>query len=258
MNDKIMDIHGHIPPKGHPASIHDMIASMRKNHIAKMFISSLGRDSWPAYPSAQEIRAANEDALAACRAYPDAFRAYIYLNPQLDNCLEEFNHWKDQPFVVGVKLWISLQDDQGTPARCLPVIRAAAAAGLPLLFHSFYRTGGTIEGELNPGQIAALAAQVPQSKSIIAHMGGNWTKTARAIAPYPNLYTDVSGGPPTRGAVETCVHILGAPRVLFGSDCVCRSIPSQLAKVLHADLSENEKTLILKDNAVSLFKERLQ
>jgi hypothetical protein len=126
-------------------------------------------------------------------------------------------------------------------------------ANRPRGFGSFFRRGGNLPGELNPASIAELSAKVPGLQIIIAHMGGNWTKTAHAIKDCPNIYTDVSGGPPVRGSVETCVEILGAERVLFGSDCICRSIPSQLAKVIHADLSGSDKKLIPAENALKLF-----
>ena len=74
-----------------------------------------------------------------------------------------------------------------------------------------------------------------------------------AVKPYPNLYLDMSGFDPERGIVEKAVEVLGAERVLFGSDAPGRSYAAQLAKVQYADISEDDKALVLGGNAARLL-----
>ena len=74
----------------------------------------------------------------------------------------------------------------------------------------------------------------------------------------PNVWTDISGGPALRGSVKHVMEEMSADRVVFGSDCFCRTPQSQLYKVLAAKLSEEQKHRILYDNARDLFKDRLR
>ncbi|HOJ20752.1 MAG TPA: amidohydrolase family protein, partial [Armatimonadota bacterium] len=60
---------------------------------------------------------------------------------------------------------------------------------------------------------------------------------------------DTSGGDPEAGVVEYAVRQLGAERVLFGSDVPGRSYGVQLGKVLGAQLTPEQRDLILFGNA---------
>jgi len=64
---------------------------------------------------------------------------------------------------------------------------------------------------------------------------------------------DISGCFPQKGMVEALVRDLGADRVLFGSDMLGRSLASQLAKVVFADIPEDQKERILYGNALAVF-----
>jgi len=68
------------------------------------------------------------------------------------------------------------------------------------------------------------------------------TSSARSIM--PNL-------------IEWAVKEVGAERVLFGTDTPLYSTAMQRARINHADLSDADKRLILRDNAVKLFGSRL-
>jgi uncharacterized protein len=71
--------------------------------------------------------------------------------------------------------------------------------------------------------------------------------------PDPILFCDVRGFDPERGPVEMGVEILGAERILFGSDAPGGSYAARLAWVQCTDISAREKGLILGRNAVRLL-----
>lgn len=229
-----------------------MVRSFRRNLVSMVFISSLGRNHWPAFPSAKEVNQANEDAFDLCDRYAGFFRAYVYLNP-LENWAKHINKWSQNSNFVGVKLWISLKNSLGDPGVCFPVLKYAADKGFPVLIHSFFRNKGQFAGELNPAEVARLARQIPKVKIIMAHLGGTWEKGLYAVADQKNVFVDVSGGPPSRGMLETAVRLCGHDRVLFGSDMPCRTVQSQLWKICAAKIPQGIKKKILGINARIIF-----
>jgi predicted TIM-barrel fold metal-dependent hydrolase len=69
---------------------------------------------------------------------------------------------------------------------------------------------------------------------------------------------DTAGSDPTSGFVEMAVREVGAKRILYGSDIGGRSFGSQLAKVMGADLTDDERALICGDNLRRLLKPILE
>ncbi|TFG71212.1 MAG: amidohydrolase, partial [Anaerolineales bacterium] len=85
------------------------------------------------------------------------------------------------------------------------------------------------------------------------HAGMVWDKAFQAAQPYPNLNFDMSGFDPERGIVEKAVEVLVAERVLFGSDAPVRSYAAQIAKSQFADISVEDRMLVLGGNAARLL-----
>ena len=69
-----------------------------------------------------------------------------------------------------------------------------------------------------------------------------------------NMWADTSSARSvTPGLIEWAVHELGVDRVLFGTDTPLYHAAVQRARIDHADLTDHQKTLILRENAVRLF-----
>ncbi len=81
-----------------------------------------------------------------------------------------------------------------------------------------------------------------------AGAGGEWEKGIRAGRSSPNILVETSGFDSTAGFIEMAVRELGADRVVFGSHLPSRSLGTELAKVLAAEITEDEKRLILGEN----------
>ena len=124
---------------------------------------------------------------------------------------------------------------------------------MPVLIHSYDRSGGNLRGELAPGDIAHLARRYPSVSIIAAHLGGLWQCGPRVVRLCANVYMDVCGSRAYVGMVEHAVDVLGAERVLFGSDAYGRTFVSQLAKVVGAEIDIADKRRILWDNSARLF-----
>jgi uncharacterized protein len=247
----IIDIHTHLAPGAEAQEEEALTQACRRHGMALAFVSCLG--TWEACPPTAAVRAANDRARAAVANDPGRLRWMAYLNPQNGDWREELERCRAAG-ALGIKLWIALKGAAGSLENTAEVLARAARCGLPVLVHTFSRTDANLPGEINIAEFAALARRVPGATLIGAHAGGNWREAARTLRDGPsNALVDVSGGYPEQGMVETLVASLGSQRVLFGSDALGRSVPSQLAKVLLAGVSAADREAILGQNAVRVF-----
>lgn len=202
---------------------------------------------WSNDPSPDEFRRQNDQVLQALSHWHDRAYGFVYLNPahveeslaELDRCV------RDGP-MVGVKLWVA--------RRCAdeaidPIVRRAGELKAVVFQHTWFKAGDqNLPGESTPLDLARLAARHPQVSLICGHSGGDWERGIRAVRALPNVSLGLGGFDPTAGVVEMGVRELGASRLLYGSDIGGRSLASQLAKVLGADIPERDRQLILGEN----------
>jgi len=108
---------------------------------------------------------------------------------------------------------------------------------------------------MHPAEILEMASftdRFPNMKLIIAHLSSEDFVTAAAKSKLGNIYLDTSGGASNlNNIVEYGVYNLGADRILFGTDSY--SAAFQLGRVAWARISDKDKKLILRDNAIRLF-----
>ena len=130
-----------------------------------------------------------------------------------------------------------------------PLVRATTAAGGIIVQDLRYMTGEPDSPTLTtPAKLAVLAARHPNATFISAHAGLDWERGIRAVRASPNILVETSGFDSTAGFVEMAVRELGARRLVFGTHLPGRSLGTELAKVLAADLSDADRTLILGGN----------
>lgn len=229
----------------------DLVATSAEVGITRTLVSTLGTTELLAHPTPAELRAANEITAAAVARFPDALAGVVYLSPEHPTAsLDELNrHVADGEF-VGVKLWIAMR---AADARLDPLAARIAELGVPVLQHAWYKTVGGTPDESTPADVAELARRHPGLQIQMAHLGGAGRRGVADIAPYKNIVVDTSGGDPVLGEVDHAVAELGADRVLYGSDAPIRDPATALSKVLGADLSEEDKRLVLHDNALRLY-----
>ena len=197
-------------------------------------------------PTPDTVRADNDMVRAAVERHPDRYLGFCYLNPcYLRESLDEIERCiVDGPF-VGIKLWIALQCDQ---PNVDPICERAAELGVPILQHTWIKVMGNQPWESTPREVAAIARRHPEVTFICGHSGGNWELGYRIVQDLPNVLCEVAGGDPELGQTETGVAMLGAERIVYGSDAPGRSFASQISKVRGADISETDRALILGGN----------
>jgi len=207
---------------------------------------------WSYDPPPDKLRQANDEVLRAVRAHPDRAFGLAYLNPKHTQAsLDELNRCVRDGPMVGVKLWVA---QRCNAPELDPLIARAAQLKAPVLQHTWLKITGNLPGESTPMDLVELAARHPEATLVCGHTGGDWEAGIRAIRPCRNVYADLAGGDPTAGFTEMAVRELGAERVLYGSDAGGRSLASQLAKVLGADIPERARRLILAENLKRLLR----
>jgi predicted TIM-barrel fold metal-dependent hydrolase len=242
----IWDLHTHLAGAGDtPEAASDRLVACADRLGVGRLVVFMGRP-FVADPSPEELRQQNDQVLRCLDRHPGRMIGFCYVNPkheaaslaEIDRCV------RDGP-MVGLKLWVAVRCDG--PALD-PIVARATALGAVVFQHTWLKSGGNLPGESTPMDLAVLAGRHPEAKLICGHTGGRWEVGLRAIRPFANVRTDLGGSDATAGMVEAAVRLLGADRVLYGSDAPGRSMAAQLGKVLGAELPEAAKVAILSGN----------
>jgi predicted TIM-barrel fold metal-dependent hydrolase len=207
-------------------------------------------------PTPEQFREQNDQVLLAISHWHHRAFGFVYLNPEyLQESLQELDRCvKDGP-MTGIKLWVAKRCDS---ASVDAIVRRAIELKAIIYQHTWLKTTGNLDGESTPADLNALASRHPEASIICGHTGGNWELGIRTIRDLPHVSVDLGGGDPTAGIVEMAVRELGASRVLYGSDVAGRSFASQLGKVNAAEITPQEKQMILGQNLRRLMSPILQ
>jgi len=135
--------------------------------------------------------------------------------------------------------------------------RLADKQGVPIITHSWALSDyNPTQRFATPEHFEHYVASFPQVNLVLAHAGGRYEghlAAVRLAQDYENVYLDLSGDAYSFGLIEWLVAQVGADRILFGSDISWVDPRTHLGRVLDADITLDEKALILGQNACRLF-----
>ncbi|MCZ6636416.1 MAG: amidohydrolase family protein, partial [bacterium] len=152
--------------------------------------------------------------------------------------------------MCGIKLWVARR---ATDPGLDPIMEKAVDLDVPVLQHAWIKTTGNLVGESFPADVADLARRYPEAKIVMAHLNGVGLRGIEDVADCPNIVVDTSGGDPESGMVEVAVEVLGADRVVYGSDAPIRHFGVSVGKVLGAGFPEQVQKEILWNNTARLL-----
>lgn len=145
-------------------------------------------------------------------------------------------------------------------ARMAPLIELAAARGAPILTHISEPIGHAYpgKGDVSPAAFLALAATFPETHFVAGHWGGGlpfyslMPEVRRVLA---NTWFDSSASPYlyNRRVYRIGADLVGADRVLFGSDYALLPIDRAARQVERANLDAAERAAILAGNALAVY-----
>ena len=163
-----------------------------------------------------------------------------------DPCLAALDRWIAHGPMVGALFVSSAQGVPCTHPNFERILPRMTELGALVVQHTWYKNGGKGSvGESTPGELAEVARRHPETTFVCVHAGGEWEKGLRAIRDCGNVLIEVSGFDPTAGFLEMAVREIGVARILFGRE---RSFATELAKVLGATISDDERRQILGGN----------
>lgn len=177
---------------------------------------------------------------------------WAVVNPLQDETYDQATELLRLPKCVGIK--IHPEEHLYSITEQGPKIFAFAAENQSIILaHSG-------EEKSKPADLVYLANAFPEVSLIIAHLGCGWdgnpSHQVRAIqnSKHGNVFVDTSSASNiTPRLLEWAVNHIGADRILFGTDSPLYFAPMQRARIDYAEISDQDKRLILCENAKRLF-----
>ena len=105
--------------------------------------------------------------------------------------------------------------------------------------------------------LTELGERFPEGRLMIAHLrgGADYEERAEILSRHPNMYLVISGGEiALAGAIKYVVHVLGADRVIFGSDMGATDPFIAVHCVKRSGLSEEQQALVFAGNFWRLWR----
>lgn len=185
-------------------------------------------------------------------AQTPGLRQYVVIDPRRAETYSQADQMLNQLQCAGIKIH---PEEHGYPIgeHAAAIFEFAARRRAIILTHSSEQN--SLAADFIP-----WANKFPEVRLILAHIGCGWdgeiTHQVRAIqqSRHGNVFADTSSARSiVPGLIEWAVGEIGAHRVLFGTDTPLYHAAMQRARIEHADLTEAEKRMILRENAVRLF-----
>lgn len=152
------------------------------------------------------------------------------VNPFDSNAKKNLKYAVEELKFVGLKLHPRLQDFVPDDPKVIDLVSYAGELGVPTLIDAF-PDGTALMNGFDPLSFARLAKNCPNSKIILAHMGGHYCLDFLMLAKrLPNVYMDISysllyyrGSSIPQNILYACKS-MRYEKVMYGSDYPDRSL----------------------------------
>jgi predicted TIM-barrel fold metal-dependent hydrolase len=172
------------------------------------------------------------------------------MDPRRKNCVTKFEKAVTKWGMKGLKLHPTTRYYPDDPI-CYPVYQKALDLQVPIIIHAGNQPAPLAAKFAEPKYIDTVAADFPDLKIVVAHVGhGWWRETLDLASMKPNLYVDFSGWQGVfqhdpkyvAGMLRSAIDTLGPWRVLFGSDGALLNVIMPLGEWVHAIKNINSVT----------------
>lgn len=247
-----IDVHNHINGDNLNAAAID--ESCRRVGIDWTTVSNI----WSNTPDG--IRENNNVVLEAMKQFPDRILGACYVNPGWQQqALEEIDRCVDQGMVMVGEVYHNYKI---TDPVHFPLIERCIEYEIPYLMHAvphlgYWGAGPDLVGgrptTSTAEDLVEIGERYPEAMIIYGHIGGggDWEYACNVLREAPTIYVDTSGSVTDARMIDTAVEMIGVDRLLFGSDV---NYEIGVGKIMHADLSDEEREKIFFDNLNNLLK----
>lgn len=200
----------------------------------------------------KQVKSINEFISDEVKSHENLFTGFGTLHPDSEDMQGDFNHLLDLG-LKGVKLHPDFQRFALNEERAFKMGEIINEGDVPVLIHC----GDYRYNYSNPEQLKPFLEKFPDMTIIGAHFAGwsLWEKATEMLAGTPNLYVDLSSSlydlsPET---AKKLIYAYGVDRVLWGSDYPMWESESEMELFNKIDLTDEERSKILYDNAYKLL-----
>jgi len=255
----IVDAHIHIGDWGrniltHGWELHNVLALMDRLWIGREY--SMNHDWF--------VGRLTEARSASIRCYEQSGGRIPFLavyDPNRDKeSTSAMNACLGHPGFVGVKIHPSWHGVAADDHRYDGAWAFARENGLPVVSHTWSESSNPVQRLSLPRLFEAHIDAHRDVPFVAAHCGGCGAGRAEAIRlarEYPNVYLDISGDVFSLDLIPELVRSAGADRVIFASDQPWVDARATLTRVILSEISEDDKRLVLGENALRIFEPHL-
>ncbi|KKT81628.1 MAG: hypothetical protein A3B99_00565 [Candidatus Yanofskybacteria bacterium RIFCSPHIGHO2_02_FULL_44_12b] len=185
--------------------------------------------------------------------------------------LVQLEEWIKQKKVVGVKFYTGYQHFYPNDERCLPIYGLCQKYDIPAIFHSGDTLAGYVENPKvkysHPIHIDEVAADFPNLKLVIAHMGNPWlVDCAEVLYKNPNVYADISGmvvgdelktayGESMMRKIKELIDYTAPDfKLLYGTDWPLCHMKGYIEFTNNLGLGDDDLEKLFSGNALKIFK----
>lgn len=246
----VVDAHMHLGPYSQFHIAHNdaqgMIEEMDRLGIRQGWIASHAAIS-------AEARRGNDETADAVRAFPGRFVGYVVVDPNYpDEVVPELERCLSMPEFRMIKVHPSLAQYPLDGPNYEPIWAVAKERNCPVLTHAW---GGDPLCGAQP--IRRVLERHPEVRLFYGHAlyPTNFAEAAEVARDFPNLWLDITSSYQGYGMIEHAVATVGAERIVYGSDMPFLAAAGAIGHILHAQISDEAKALLLGGNAMRLLAE---
>ena len=163
-----------------------------------------------------------------------------------------------KPYLVGIKIHPSWHGIDAESGKYEPLWRFAADNDLTIMSHTWSVSSyNPVQKLSTPLKFEKFIKQFPKVRFVLGHFGGRGSgryEAIKLINQYPNVYGDFSGDIFDYELMENLVKAVPSDKILYGSDYSMFDPRANLFHVLFADVSDEIKLKILRENAMKVYK----
>ncbi len=243
-------------PKAETASAPELLQAMDESNVDVTVALGLG------WTSLEIAREANDYILDAAAASSGRLIPFCSVNPawgqeavtEIERCVAKGARG------IGELHPDTQNFDIADPREMSPLMDVAHSLGLVVLVHSSEPVGHHYpgKGKTTPDKLWAFIQNFPHNKIVCAHWGGGlpfYALMPEVLRNMENVYFDTAASPflYSPDIFESVAQLVGAERILLGTDYPLLPQARLLRQVNNSPLTPAQKLLILSENAQNLL-----